>query len=362
MSAPRIVLALLIAAAPPAALANTPVPVGVETARTGSIAEEVALNGTLLARRIARLSPETDGLVTEVLVDDGDRVAAGAVVVRLDRRLARIALAAADARLAEARARHAEAERRHTELEELQASRHVADTSVASARAQIEIEAALVRQAAAELERAEELLTRHDVRAPFAAVVQHKRVERGEWVETGSVVAELVDVEVLRLEVPVPQFYFGDVAAGTPASIRFDALPERVFEAAVTRRIAVSDPASRTFRARIELPNDSGLLAPGMSARVTLRIGDPAAPPALLLPRDAVVRKPDGSASVWVVVEEDGVSKAVPRAVQTGRAYREHVEVVEGDISAGERVVVRGNEILRPGQSVSVAAERAGDI
>lgn len=356
------VLAALLAVAVDPAAAETPVPVGVSTARSGDIHEEVALNGTLIARRVSRLSTEIDGRVETIRVDDGDALGAGDVVLELDATLARIDLEAAVARLEEARARLAEAERRHRELLELKQRQHVAQTQVAAAAAEIDIASAAVRQAEAARARAGEVLARHTVRAPFDAVVRRKLVERGEWVETSTAVAELVDVAVLRLEVPVPQFYYARVRAGTPVTIRLDAMPEASFEARVTRRIPVSDAASRTFRVRIDLPNPDGRLAPGMSARARLRIAQGDEGPALLLPRDAVVRKPDGSTNVWVIVVEDGVTKAVPRPVETGRAYRDLVEVVRGEVSPGEQVVVRGNEILRPGQSVLVAEEHGQDI
>lgn len=352
-------LALVFAAG---AAAETPVPVGVITARTASIAQEVALHGSLVAQRVSRLSSEADGLVEAITVDDGDVVAAGDVLVRLDDRLAAIARDAERARLAEAHARLEEAERRHAELARLKATNHAAASAVAAAAAQIKIDQALLQQAEAALARSGEMLDRHHVRAPFAAVVQRKLVEQGEWVETNTALLELVDIDVLRLEVPVPQFYFADISEDTAVSVRLDAMPERQFEARVTRRIPVSDPASRTFRVRIDIPNQERRLAPGMSARVVLRLGGASDAPVLVLPRDAVVRKPDGEISVWVIEKRDGVTTAVPRAITTGRSYRDQVEVIDGPLVAGEQVIVRGNEILRPGQSVLVAEEHGAEL
>ncbi|MGR8920120.1 MAG: efflux RND transporter periplasmic adaptor subunit [Gammaproteobacteria bacterium] len=354
--------ALLLALLAAAASAERPVPVGVTTARTATVSEEVALHGSLVARRVSELSAEIDGLVEEVTVDDGDLVELGEVLVSLDDRLATIEQSAARARLEEARAVHAEAVRRARELEALGSTRHVAETQVAAALAQIDIEAARVEQARAELEQAGEMLRRHRVRAPFDAVVGRKLAERGEWVETNTPLLELVDVDTLRLEVAVPQFYFSQVEQGTAVEIRMDALPDRLFEARVTRKVPISDTASRTFRVRVDIPNGDRALAPGMSARVVFRLAGADTTPVLVLPRDAVVRKPDGSVSVWVIETEDGVSTARPRAIETGRAYRDHVEVVAGDVSVGDKVVVRGNEILRPGQFVRIAEEPARDL
>lgn len=361
----RIVGALLrggICFAPLGLMAEAPVPVGVSTVQTAEIREEVTLNGSLIAHRTSRLSTEIDGLVAEIRVDDGDRIERGAVVLLLDQALARIDVDAANARLEEARARRLESERRYRELLELQETRNVADTTVSAAKAQIDIDAATVKQAKAQFERARELLQRHVVHAPFDAVVSRKLVEQGEWVETNTALAELVDIKLLRLEVSVPQFYYAGIQIDTDVTIRFDAMPDRTFEAKVARKIPISDLASRTFRIWIDIPNDENRLAPGMSARVSLYIGARGQASALLLPRDAVVRKPDGTAKVWVIIVEDGVTKAVPQRIETGRSYRDHIEIVHGDVSPGQQVVVRGNEILRPGQSVLVAEERAQDI
>lgn len=340
--------------------AETPTPVGVSTARSAPIHDEVALNGDLVARRLSRLSSEADGLVAEVLVDDGDWVDAGDVIVRLDSRIAQIERDTVTARVDEATAREREAERQYRELLRLKERQHVAATTVDAAKAQMDIEAAAGRQADSALARAMELLRQHSVVAPFAGVIQRKLVESGEWIETNTAIAELVDVAVLRLDVSVPQHYYRDVDVDTSVVIQLDAMPERTFEAKVTTKVAVGDTASRTFRVRIDVPNYEHALAPGMSARVTLRIADQA--PALLLPRDAVVRKPDGSINVWVIVVEDGITKAVPREIETGRSFHDHVEILAGDVNPGQEVVVRGNEILRPGQPVLVAKDKPKDI
>ncbi len=149
---------------------------------------------------------------------------------------------------------------------------HVAQTSVAAAKAQVDVDGALLKQTQANLERSREILSQHTVRAPFAAVVRRKLVEQGEWVESSTALLELVDIEVLRLEVPVPQAYFSAVDERTQVSIRMDAMPEQLFEAQVTRKIPIGDAASRTFRVRIDVPNQARTLAPGMSARVVLKL------------------------------------------------------------------------------------------
>ena len=345
--------ALFAAGAP----AETRTPVAVSTVRSLVLTDDVALHGSLVAVRRSRLSAEVDGLVTRVVVDDGDHVEANAAVVELDRRIAQIAKAESQALLDAARATADESRRRYLELSELRGKRHVSETEVAAAAAQAEIDNAQVAAAEARLARAAETIRQHTVLAPFEAVVESKLVEVGEWVETNTPLLDLVAVNTLRLDVPVPQYYFSEVKRDTRVEIEFDAIPDRRIEARVTRVIPVGDVASRTFRARIDLDNGDGLLAPGMSARVLLKLGPEADVPATALPRDAVVRKPDGTTAVWLVTTSDGVTTVTPRPVSLGRSYRDYVELLDADIAPGEQVVVRGNEILRPGQAITIAEE-----
>ncbi len=335
-------------------------PVSVVEAITAPVHEEIPLTGSVTARRVSRISPKVEGFVAEVLVDEGDEVKAAAALLRLDRVMAEIELSRSRAQLEEAKAQFEEAERQRNEAAQLVKKKHIASTDYEAAVAQVNINAAKLQRLQAELIRQKELLSRHTVYAPFNGVVAEKLVEVGQWVNTEMALIELVEVQILRIDVPVPQLYFNQVKIGTSATIKFDALPERIFEGIVTMKIPVGHAAARTFPVRIEMNNLNRILAPGMSARVRLqlkRTGN-----VILLPRDAIVKKPDGSESVWIVGEEDDGLKAMPVTVKTGRAYRENIEILTGKLKAGDRIVVRGNEILRPGQTVNITDTLAPEL
>lgn len=344
------------------AFGETAMPVSVVRIVRAPVTEELRLTGTLQARRVSRLSAEVDGIVAELLVDDGDRVSAGQLVVRLNNELAGIEKSATAAAVAEAAARLADAERRYRELLALSKKQHVPTTNVDSAKTEIDISRAALAQSRARDRHAQALLNRHAVSAPFGGLVRAKLVEIGQWVETSTPLVELVETEFLRLEAPVPQFYFSRVRPGTRVELRFDAIPDDTFTATITTTIPVSDTGARTFPVRIDLANSDGRLAPGMSARVVVHIEAPDDAPALIVPQDAIVRQPDGSTAVWTVITEDGVLEAHPRTVTTGRASRNNIEILTGDLDSGDQVVVRGNEILRPGQVVTVAEDNTMDI
>ncbi|MGI9302292.1 MAG: efflux RND transporter periplasmic adaptor subunit [Gammaproteobacteria bacterium] len=347
---------LLCVVTPATAFAQDgPTPVNTVEVATAPLHEEIPLTGSVTARRVSRLSPKVEGFVDEVLVDEGDMVSADDELVRLDPVMAEIDLSRVQAQLDEARARLKDARRQRREARELVKKQHIASTDYESTIAQVEINSAAQQRLQAELRRQQELLARHSIYAPFDGVVSEKLIEIGQWVETSTTLLELVEFGVLRIQLPVPQHYFSQVDIGTPVTMRFDALPDQVFDGAVTSKIPVGHTSARTFPVRIEVQNERGIIAPGMSARVRVKLKR--SEQAVLLPRDAIIKKPDGSESVWLVDGEGDGLKANPVSVKTGRAYQEYVEILSDGLKAGDRVVIRGNEILRPGQAVRVTEE-----
>ena len=349
--------ALLLAAGFAWGQDNRAVPVKVMRPVTAPVYEELPLTGSVTTRRRSRLSPEVAGLVAKLYVDEGDEVMQGDALLELDRDLAVIDRARAAAQVAEARARLTEALRKQDEAARLVEQKHIPRTRHEAAQAVVAMDRAALERLKKELERQEELVRRHTVSAPFDGVITRKLVEQGEWVKIDTPLFELTEINRLRVNVPVPQFYFGDVQPGAPVRLTFDAYPHRDFPAAVTMKVPVSSETARTFPVRIDIDNGERLVAPGMSVRVVFRLGGAGAGESLLLSRDAVIRKPDGSASVWVVQSDTEGMKARQVTVSTGRAYRGSIEITSGDVHAGDHVVVRGNEILRPGQLVEIKEE-----
>ncbi|MGB9359358.1 MAG: efflux RND transporter periplasmic adaptor subunit, partial [Acidimicrobiia bacterium] len=314
------------------------------------VGTELVLSGTATARRTSMLSPLTDGLVAEMLVDVGDHVDAGQVIARLDAVISRHELATSEAALAEGQARLADAERRRDEAAEVHARNLIAESTYETAVAEAGILAADVRRLEAEYARQREIVTRHTIKAPFAGIIATKLAEAGQWVQRGNALFQLVDTDVLRVDVPVPQSYYGDLEAGAPVTVRFDAAPADPIETRLTTRVAVGDPAARTFLARIEIDNGDLRFAPGMSARVVLRPGASEGAQALQVPRDAVGRQPDGSHQVWRVRG----TQVEPVAVRVERFSGSAAVLAPGSISVGDQVVIRGNEGLRPDQAVRI--------
>jgi RND family efflux transporter MFP subunit len=347
----RAAAATLIACFPVAlAWAQDAAPVAVAKPRPAQVTDELRLTGTLTAERSARLSPRVDGLVSRVRVDAGDRVKAGAALVELDSAVASLALERAKAGTAEARARSDEATRLAIEARRLVAEKHLPQTELARREADAELAAAALAASEASEREQVELLRRHTVPAPFSGVVARRLTEAGEWVARGTPVIELVATDRVRLDVQAPQERFAAIRDDAVVQVFADSLGGESLPGRVVARVPVSDPSARTFLVRVLVDGAAGRLLPGTSA--TAVIGLPGSQQALVIPRDALLRYPDGSHSVFVVREAAGGSTAVERPVRLGRGGAQ-VEILEG-IEAGDRVVVRGNERLRNGQPVRV--------
>jgi len=330
-------------------------PVEVARAERAPIVEEVRLTGTLTSPRTARLASEVAGRIARLHVDAGDRVEAGEVLLELDEQLARLELEQARAAEREAGADLADAERRLAEARALASSQSFAETEVRSRAAAVErARAELARLRAASAYRAA-LVERHRLRAPFAGVVARREAELGEWVAPESPVLHLVAVDRLRLELQVPQGYFARIAPGTPLEVRLDAPAGEPLRTRVSELVPVSDPATRTFLVRARIDNAAGTMTPGMSARAVIALGT--GREGVVVPRDALIRHPDGRTVVWAAHGQGATRVVRARRVETGLAFGQRVEITTG-LEAGTPVVVRGNESLREGQEVRVGALR----
>jgi len=316
-----------------------------------AIVETLRLSGSLTSPYTSSLSPDFEGRLVSINVDAGDRVKRGEILFKLDDDLARLELAQAIAAEHEAEADLAEAKRRVVEVRRLVKEKTFPESEARSLEALVTRNQAILERRRAERAYAAATLERHALKAPFSGVIAERGADLGERVDTDSRVLLLVAIDRLQLDLRVPQQYFQRVNAGTEVSMTLDALPGQTIAVRVSQVVPVSDPDARTFLVRAQVNNPAARLTPGMSVRAVVRIGTDRQ--AEVVPRDALIRYPDGRTIVWVAAVEGDRYVVEERQVKTGLTFDVSVEIVEG-LSAGERVVIRGNEALRHGQQVRI--------
>jgi RND family efflux transporter MFP subunit len=346
----RFSLLLLILVTVPAnySLANDPTPVATVLPIQSTVAETLSLSGSLTAERHAQLSPRVDGLVAEVRVDAGSKVAKGDVLLKQDPAIARQNVAQATAATAEAEATRDEAARLVKEAERLRQQNYISESEMANRKSNLALANAALNAAKAAAEAARENLRRHDLPAPFAGVISAKMTEAGEWVNRGTTVLELVAIDLVRLDVKVPQERFADIHPDTLVNIIPDVYPDRKIKARINAIVPVSDPQARAFLVRVVVDTSDLNLLPGTSATAEFGLnGDTTEK--LIVPRDALLLHPDGGYSLFIV--NNGIAER--RQVRIGQQSQEGVSIING-LNSNEQVVIRGNEVLRDQQAVTI--------
>lgn len=326
------------------ASAQTARDAGIETRRVEarSVARVIEVVGQLEfdQNRLAQLSARGDALVLEVKVDAGDEVKAGDPLVVL----ASSSVGAEQGRLAAARARLDAARAAVAREEGLAASglsprKNVEEAQRERAAAQAEHDAAKAALGAVGAA-SDSGAGRYVLRAPFAGTVVARDAVAGKTAAAGQTLVEVADLSRMWAQLEVPEADAGLVQAGQPVRIVFEGLRRPPVEAKISRVAARVDPASRTVRARVELPNRDRTLKAGAFLRAEIRVSSDHE--ALLVPRDAVQRAEDRSL-VFVRREE---ALFEPVAVEAGEREGELVEIVSG-LRPGDEVVTTGAFLLK---------------
>jgi membrane fusion protein, multidrug efflux system len=184
------------------------------------------------------------------------------------------------------------------------------------------------------------------VTSTLDGVVNRLHVDPGEFVGEGDPVADIVNVETLRINFDVPEGDVRFLAQGQKAVVRVDAYPEREWAGEIDFVAWKADPATRTFQVRVVVDNEGGAIRPGMIARGAFlrRLIEGAVTAPLFTVQDK------GGERV-VFVEQDGVAQA--RTVQLGIIEGDRVQVLEG-LAAGDRLIVAGHAEVEDGTQVNV--------
>lgn len=336
------------------AYSQTPITVEVVQLKYRPLIEEVPLSGTVYSPQIARVSAQVNGLIKALHVDAGDRAEAGTLLLELDTEMTRIAKDAAAAERQRAIAQRDDAQRRWNDAKALAQNKNIAASEVEALAAQVGIRNAELAVAEAQLQRVQAELDRHQIRAPFAGTVSERFTAAGEWVSPGTALLELVDSDHLTMDFQVPQRYYPAIQNNAELALQFDAYPGETYIARVSHKVPLSRAGARTFLIRGQLQGEQKpALIAGMSVSGVLRVD--AQRSAIAVPRDALIRYPDGRVSVWVVTDPawGQPSPVREQRVATGLSTEGWVEITEG-LQENTVVVTTGNEALREGQTVTV--------
>ncbi len=304
----------------------------VEAVERHSFVDYFDLIGTVRGANEATLVFEVGGVLETVLADKGTAVKKGAVVARLDASLYQ-------AGFDEAKAGYEIAKQTYERSAPLVDQGAISDLDLASLRNELEMARARMASARYQLDHA-------SVRAPFSGLVDSRFIDVGNYAAPGAPFARLVQTDVVKVEVPIPEIHFARVKAGDDAWVRADQYAGRVFEGVVTFVSAEVDQLTRTVTAEIRLTNEGRALRPGMTVRAKLikeRYSE-----AIVVPQDAVVITENGPA---VFLNVNGVAES--RLVEVITVHEE-LAVIGSGLEEGLMLVTTGARDLVSGESLEV--------
>lgn len=294
--------------------------------------------GTSRAKRSADIYPATSGEVVDINFEPGQFVRSGEVLVELDRREQELAVRLATLQLKDA-------ERLYDRYRRSANSGAVVQTVLDEAGTAAEA-------AQLELERAQIALADRTIRAPFDGFVGATEVDRGDRINTSTMITTLDDRSSLLVSFEVPEAFIGELVIGEEARLETwnSGAPEVYGEIVdIGSRI---DPTTRTFVARARVQNENDALRPGMSFRVAANIEGQRYP---VVAETGVQWGSDG-AYVWSIV--GSTATRVPVSVVQRREGR---VLINGALSEGDIVVVEGIQRMQEGIAVAYQTERITD-
>jgi membrane fusion protein (multidrug efflux system) len=305
------------------------------------------MSGSLEPDREATIRAEVSGAVLQTLADQGTRVAAGAVLARLDDTGFRDAYLSARSGMTSAQSGADLARREADRAEKLLAAGAIADRDAENARrANIAAQSQLA-DAKARLTQAEKQLEKTTVKAPISGIVSVRNVSAGDLASPGTALFTIVDPSSMRLEGSVPTDQMSAVRLGMPVTFTVQGYPGRDFTGRVTRINPVADPTTRQVRILASIPNAGGTLVGGLFAEGRVSSESHSG---LVVPITAVDQKGFAPTATRV---KNGKAEKVSVRLGLEDPATETIEVLSG-LAQGDTVLTGGVLGTTPGTPIRV--------
>ncbi len=297
-------------------------PLGYET-----VSRKIELSSTLNGYEELNISPSVTGIISKINVEVGDRVKKGDTLVVMDQQ-----------QLNTTRLTYANLQVEMKRMEALMESEVISQQVYDQTKLALEQTAEALR-----------FLTENTfVTAAFDGVIAAKNYEDGELYAGAMPILQLSQINRLKAYINVPETFFPIVKEGMKVEVRSDIYADKVFPATIEIVYPTIDPATHTFSIKLDIPNKSELIRPGMYIRTTLDMGQT---DKLVVPYQSVLRL-IGSNNRYVFVDEGGVAKRV--FVELGERHDQIVEIRSDELKVGDMIVTQGQAKLIDGVKLDV--------
>lgn len=316
------------------------IPVEIALVERGPMLASFQGTAALEAEATAQVVSKSAGVILQILVEEGDRVNAGAVLARLENDRQRLSVTQAQANL-----RKVENDfKRQTEL----FNRKLIGSDVFE-RVKFELETQRASFDIAQLE-----LSYTAIRAPISGMVSQRMVKLGNQIQLGQTLFRIDDFDPLEAKVAVPEREMQSIKAGQDVQMLVDAISGQVFTGKVARVSPIVDPKTGTFDVTAQFSDNGSGLRSGMFGRINIVTA--IHPDALLIPRAALLGEGKDAAVFIIEASKDG-SKVKRVSLSTGLTADGKVEILSG-LKQGDKVVTLGQNSVREGSQVQVIAQK----
>jgi len=322
-------------------------PLHVQTAPVSEqpMPEYLTLTGSLHAHQQSDIAADASGKILQTLVERGQRVKRGQVLVTLDARAASLGAEAASAQAKLAQSQLEQAQRECSRVKHLLETGAISQADFDRQTAQCTANQWSATAAEAQQASATKLLGDTSIRAPFDGVIGERMVDVGQYVDRSTRVASIYESDPLRLTITVPEASLAAVHEGMPVTFTVASFgPEKNFVGTVKYISPNVRESTRDLVVEAMVPNPDGQLRPGMFCVARLELGDRPKP---VVDAKAVVRD-DTAARVFVVGPDKQIQE---RLVQLGETRQDLVAVLSG-VTMGESVILQPGPNVRDGARV----------
>ena len=294
-----------------------------------AVDQQSVFTGNVEGYAVNNITPQQPRRITRLLVDVGDRVAAGQKVAELDN----AALAQAKAQYENTKANYERSNELYQFGGESKANWEAMKTSYEVAKSTYE-----------------NLLENTTLVSPIYGVITARNYDIGDMCG-GQPIFVVQKINPVKIKISVSESLYTHIKKGMEVEVEFDALPEQKFTAKVSRITPSIDPSTRTFPVELVLANAKEIVKPGMYARVTMNYGTRQS---IVVPDMAVVKQLGSGNRYVYILKQDGT--VAYSKVELGRRMGDKYEILSG-IADGDEVVTSGQIALKDGIAVEVVNE-----
>jgi RND family efflux transporter MFP subunit len=307
--------------------------------KTEKFEHVLELQGNVTTKNLLVITPEYNGILTNVYVIEGQNVSKGEILGKIDdgglsQQLSQLRIQSDLAKTTYERQKRLWEQNIGSEIQFLQAK------STYEAQEQA-------------INQLQQQIAKTTIRAPFSGTIDDVITEQGSVVAAGQTpLMRIVNLDDMYIEVEVPESYVSNVTKGKKVQVDLPVLG-KTLETNIRQASNFINPANRTFKVEIEVPNKDKQIKPNLTAR--LKINDYTSENAILIPQSVISENADGEQYIYVVTNknEAGIGIAKRLIIETGRTQGDVIEILK-NLEKGTEIIKEGARSVKDGQSVEV--------